>query len=215
MVTTILLLTALLPMVIVALAIRVIDGGPVFHISERMRSARDGFSLIKFRTMHVADADAGVSGGDKAGRITWTGRILRRSHLDELPQLVNVLRGDISLVGPRPPLRQYVEAYPDLYARVLRSRPGITGLASLVYHRHEDWLLARSGSAAETDAIYRRGCIPQKARLDLIYQRERSLCLDTILILATAVPSLHAKFRDRRLSRRRRRPASRPPGSIR
>ena len=89
-------------------------------------------------------------------------------------------------MGPRPPLRTYVEAYPDLYGAVLRSRPGITGLASLVFHAHEERLLAQCRDAAETDAVYRRRCIPRKARLDLIYQARRTLCYDLVLIAQTA-----------------------------
>jgi len=91
----------------------------------------------------------------------------------------------MSFVGPRPPLRLYVERFPDLYAQVLRSRPGITGLATLSFHRHEEWLLAPCRDAAETDAVYSRRCVPRKARIDLIYQRRRTLCLDLRLMLQT------------------------------
>ena len=122
--------------------------------------------------------DAGVAGGDKAGRITPIGRLLRRSHFDEIPQAVNVLRGDVTLVGPRPPLRTYVERYPDLYTEVLESRPGLTGLASYFFSRHEAWILRRCSTAAETEEAYVRRCIPRKARLDLLYQANQSVCLD-------------------------------------
>jgi lipopolysaccharide/colanic/teichoic acid biosynthesis glycosyltransferase len=164
-----------------------IEGRPLFHVSERMRAPGRPFRLWKLRTMTVATGDGGVSGGDKAARITRTGRFLRRSRLDEVPQLWNVLRGDMSLVGPRPPLRQYVERFPALYARVLRSRPGVTGLASLHFHRHEERLLSRCRTPAETDAVYARRCVPRKARLDLIYQRRRTLCLDLVLMWRTAL----------------------------
>lgn len=135
--------------------------------------------------MKSTNTDSGVSGGDKSARITRTGPFLRRSRLDEVPQLWNVLRGDISFVGPRPPLRQYVERFPEIYGAVLRSRPGITGLASVYFHAHEEYLLAGSRSAAETDAIYVRSCVPRKARLDLIYQARRTLCLDMSIMLKT------------------------------
>lgn len=161
------------------------DGRPVLYLSERMKSPDQGFQLWKFRTMTVADRDEGVSGGHKASRITRTGAFLRKYRLDEIPQLWNVLRGDISFVGPRPPLRRYVEQFPQLYAQVLRSRPGITGMATLVYHRHEEKLLAECGDAAQTEDVYRRRCVPQKARLDLIYQKRRTLCLDVVLMLKT------------------------------
>ncbi|SEP08972.1 Sugar transferase involved in LPS biosynthesis (colanic, teichoic acid) [Salinihabitans flavidus] len=161
------------------------DGLPVFYVSERMRAPGYPFRLWKFRTMRVAARDSGVSGGDKAARVTPTGRFLRRTRLDELPQLLNVLRGDISFVGPRPPLRQYVEQYPDIYAEVLACRPGITGLATLICHGHEERLLARCATPEETDAVYRRACIPRKARLDLIYRDNWSVCLDLWIMWET------------------------------
>lgn len=169
----------------VALAILLREGRPVFYISERMRSPDRGFGLVKFRTMTDAPGDRGVSGGDKAARITRLGHFLRRTNLDELPQLWNVLRGDISFVGPRPPLREYVERFPETYRQVLKSRPGITGLASIHYQSHERRLLARSRSSAETDAIYCRACIPRKARLDMIYQAHAGICFDIVLMFRT------------------------------
>ena len=158
------------------------EGRPLFYISERMRAPGQGFWLIKLRTMRVVAADSGVSGGDKQDRITPLGRFMRRSRLDELPQLWNILRGDISFVGPRPPLRRYVVQFPALYAEVLASRPGVTGLATLVFHGFEERLLARCKTPQETEAAYVRVCIPRKASLDLIYQRNRSICLDLWLI---------------------------------
>ncbi|WP_372574046.1 sugar transferase [Ruegeria jejuensis] len=161
------------------------QGRPLFYVAERMKTPTQGFNLWKLRTMTVVDRDAGVSGGDKAARITPAGAFLRRTRLDEFPQLWNILRGDLSFVGPRPPLRQYVERHPTLYAQVLKSRPGVTGLASITYHRHEAELLTRCATPEETDAVYDRVCVPAKARLDLIYQRHRSLCYDFALVFET------------------------------
>lgn len=161
------------------------QGRPLFHVAERMKGVDDPFMLWKLRTMTVDAADAGVSGGDKAARITPQGAWLRRRRLDELPQLWNIIRGDLSFVGPRPPLRAYVERFPDLYAKVLKSRPGVTGLASITYHRHEERLLTRCETPDETDAVYTRTCVPAKARLDLIYQRNRNLCYDFDLVFQT------------------------------
>jgi len=176
--------------VIVALLILVLDGRPVFYISERMKSPTEGFNLIKFRTMNPAAGDSGVSGGDKSDRITRMGEGLRRSRLDEVPQLWNVLRGDVSFVGPRPPLRQYVEQFPEVYGKVMKSRPGITGLASIYFHAHEEHLLAHSTTQDETEAIYSRACIPRKARLDLIYQARRNVCMDLALMFKTVFKRL-------------------------
>ncbi|OYU41337.1 MAG: sugar transferase [Pseudorhodobacter sp. PARRP1] len=181
----------LLPLgLLTALAILIMDGRPVIYWAERMKTPTQSFKLAKFRSMTVAPAEAGVSGGDKASRITRTGRFIRRTRLDELPQLWNVLKGDISFVGPRPPLREYVERFPEIYAEVLKSRPGITGLATIVYHRHEELLLARCKTAAETDAVYARACVPRKAKLDLLYQKRRNLRFDFYLMLKTVFKRL-------------------------
>jgi lipopolysaccharide/colanic/teichoic acid biosynthesis glycosyltransferase len=162
----------------------------VFYVAERMRAPGQPFLLWKLRTMSVVPPEAGVSGGDKTSRITATGRFLRRSRLDEVPQLWNVIKGDMSFVGPRPPLRLYVERFPDLYAQVLQNRPGITGLATLVFHRHEEALLAQCTSAAQTDAVYARRCVPRKARIDLIYQRRRTVWMDLGLMVRTLARAL-------------------------
>lgn len=186
-ITLALLLIAILalPFALLLLWLLVTEGRPLFYLSERMRAPGRPFLLWKLRSMTVVPPEAGVSGGDKAARMTATGRLLRRTRLDEVPQLWNVLKGDMSFVGPRPPLRLYVERFPDLYAQVLQSRPGITGLATLVFHAHEEALLAPCRSAAETDAVYSRRCVPRKARLDLIYQRRRTIWLDFALMWQT------------------------------
>ena len=175
-----------LPALILAAALLVTQGRPLFYAAERMQTPTQGFRLWKFRTMRPTTEDSGVSGGDKSDRVTPMGRALRRTRLDELPQLWNILWGDISFVGPRPPLRQYTEAFPETYAAVLRSRPGVTGLASLRFHKREEALLAPCATPEETDAVYRRRCVPAKAKLDLIYQKNASLCFDLALIWETA-----------------------------
>ena len=176
---------------VIALLILIFEGRPVFYISERMKGLSKPFALVKFRTMTVDQgADSGVSGGDKSARVTRLGHFLRASRLDETPQLWNVLKGDMSFVGPRPPLRQYVDRYPDIYAEVLRSRPGITGLASLYFHKHEERLLAACTSREETDSVYSLRCIPRKARLDLIYQRNQTLCLDINVMVKTVLSKM-------------------------
>ncbi len=188
------LIAALLavPFAVLVLVLLVKEGRPVFYVAERMRAPGRPFHLWKLRTMTVVPENAGVSGGDKAQRITPTGRFLRKTRLDEVPQLWNVLRGDMSFVGPRPPLRDYVERFPGIYAEVLKSRPGITGLATITFHRHEEWLLAQCATAAETDAVYVRRCVPQKARIDLIYQARRSLCFDLHLMFQTFMRAMTA-----------------------
>ena len=184
------IILALLPLLIpaglvIAALIALRDGRPVFFVQERMTTPTRGIRLWKFRTMAVDRNDAGVSGGHKAGRITPLGRLLRRLHADEIPQAWNVLRGDVSLVGPRPPLRRYVEMFPEIYAEVLQNRPGLTGMASVFFSRREAALLRDCATPEETEQVYCRRCVPRKARLDLIYQKNRSICLDIWLIWRT------------------------------
>lgn len=190
-VCSLLLGVLLLPLVLsTAIIILLIEGRPVFYISERMKSSSRSFMLFKFRTMLPTSADSGVTGGDKSSRLTRSGSFLRKHRIDEVPQLLNILKGDMSFVGPRPPLRQYVERFPDIYRQVLISRPGVTGLASVLYHQHEELILRKCNTETETDQAYERRCIPVKAKLDLIYCQRRSLCFDLVLMLKTVFPKI-------------------------
>jgi len=189
----VLLLALFLPLLaLLFVTMLILQGRPILYVSERMKTPDQGFSFYKLRTMTQQDANdnLGVSGGDKNSRVTGIGHFLRKTRLDELPQLWNVLRGDMSFVGPRPPLRQYVDKFPDLYQQVLQNRPGITGLATLTFHKHEERLLRDCKTASQTDAIYCRRCIPRKARIDLIYQANRTLCMDIWLMAKTAAKML-------------------------
>ena len=181
------LLVVILGPVILWLIYRIwrLQGRPIFYVAERMKTPDQAFGLWKFRTMTSVENDQGVSGGHKAARITPLGAKLRARRLDEFPQLWNILKGDLSFVGPRPPLREYVEKHPEIYVDVLKSRPGVTGLATIVFHKHEDMLLARCRTAAETESTYARICVPRKAALDLIYQRNQSTCYDFQLVFQT------------------------------
>ncbi|MDA5095382.1 sugar transferase [Aliiroseovarius sp. KMU-50] len=177
------------PMIVVLYVIVIArDGHPFLYRSIRMKSARRKFRLYKVRTMSVVHErnNKGVTGGHKSSRITKLGRFLRKTRLDEMPQIINVLKGDISFVGPRPPEPRYVRKCPDVYRKVLRDRPGITGLASVVFHRHEEWILAQCHSPADTEEAYVRRSVPRKARIDLIYQKHKSLRLDLYVFYLTA-----------------------------
>lgn len=174
-----------IPAAFIAAYLLACQGRPIVFRSERMKTPSQSFLLLKFRTMLPATADEGVSGGNKTTRITKAGRFLRRTRLDEVPQLWNILRGDISFVGPRPPLRIYVERFPQLYTKVLQNRPGVTGLATLVVYKREERLLAKCTTSAETDAVYSGRCVPLKARVDLIYQQKQTLLLDIIILART------------------------------
>ncbi|QPZ92695.1 sugar transferase [Thioclava electrotropha] len=182
----VLALPVVLPLIVLVwLAVALVQGRPWFYGGERMHSPTRSFRMCKFRTMEAEAGDHGVTAGHKRVRITPLGQILRRCHADELPQIWNVLRGDMSFVGPRPPLREVVERFPQLYAQVLASPPGITGLASVQFAQKEARLLARCRTADEARRIYDQACVPEKARLDLLYQRQASWRLDLALIWQT------------------------------
>jgi len=167
---------------LVAVAIATTSPGPVFF--RQVRVGRDGepFRIFKFRSMR-ADAEALggqlTVGGDP--RITRVGAILRASKLDELPQLINVLVGDMSLVGPRPEVPRYVALYTPEQRRVLAVRPGITDPASIRY-RDEAAVLAR---AEDPERAYIDEVLPHKLAINLAYLERRSLLSDVGVILAT------------------------------
>lgn len=174
-----LLLSPLL--LLAALWVKFDSPGPVLYRAVRVGQAGKTFRLFKFRSM-VADADRRGPGITTAGdaRVTKSGRWLRRTKVDELPQLINVLRGEMSLVGPRPEDPRYVALYTDEQRRVLAYRPGITSAASLAY-RHEERVL----SGANWDQVYREQVLPAKLAADLAYLAHRSLFTDIRLILRT------------------------------
>ena len=156
------------------------DGWPVLY--KQVRIGRDGkpFVLFKLRSMRSGTTGPSITAAGDA-RITPIGRWLRRYKLDELPQLWNVLIGDMSLVGPRPEAPAYVD--PDSYEwrEVLHTRPGITDLATLMY-RNEELLLAR---ADNPEAYYREQILPHKLKLNMAFQRRRTFWLEIKLIALT------------------------------
>ena len=166
---------------VVAAAIKLDDGGPVFYGQYRLGRGLRRFRLWKFRTM-VPNADrlGGAITINSDPRVTRAGAVLRRYKVDELPQLWNVLKGDLALVGPRPELEPYVRMYAAEYGELLRHRPGITDPASLAY-RNESELLA----SADAEEIYARKVLPDKLRLSLEYARRRTFLSDLYLIFKT------------------------------
>jgi lipopolysaccharide/colanic/teichoic acid biosynthesis glycosyltransferase len=175
---------------VVAVLIKVDSSGPVFFAQERIGKEFHPFQIYKFRTM-VRDAPqrggALTSSGDP--RITRVGSFLRKTKIDELPQLINVLKGDMSLVGPRPEVRRYVDLFRTHYRTILTVRPGITDPASLKY-RDESAILARSANPEE---IYLSQILPDKLRLAEDYVRRSSLSLDLALIWKTCLKLMPGK----------------------
>ena len=178
--TALLLLSPLL--LLIALAVKLDSPGPVFYRQERIGKKGKRFRIFKYRTM-VTDADqkgpAITIGRDS--RITRVGGFLRETKLDELAQLLNVLFGTMSFVGPRPEVPKYVALYTPVQRQVLLVRPGITDYASIAY-RHESELL---GQAKNPEAMYINEIMPAKLELNLQYLREISLLTDFQLILRT------------------------------
>ena len=167
---------------VVAIAIRRSSPGPVFFRQVRVGLHGAPFSMFKFRTMRP-DAER-VGGQLTVGadpRITPIGHTLRKFKLDELPQLINVVLGDMSLVGPRPEVPRYVALYDERQRRVLDVRPGITDPASIAY-RDENALLA---NAADPEATYVAEVMPAKLAINLAYLERRSLLRDIGVILQT------------------------------
>jgi lipopolysaccharide/colanic/teichoic acid biosynthesis glycosyltransferase len=165
---------------ILALIIRLRDGSPVLFSQMRVGRGGKQFRMWKFRSMRVGATGSAVTAAGDA-RITPTGAWLRRFKLDELPQLVNVLRGDMSLIGPRPEAPQYVNGWAPAWKAVLQVRPGITDLATLLY-RNEETLLA---AASNVDEFYREAVLPAKLRLNLAYLRMRCFSRDVKLVWLT------------------------------
>ncbi|WP_312526791.1 sugar transferase [Paracoccus sp. (in: a-proteobacteria)] len=200
-------LTLLIPlsivMAVVALILLITQGRPIFYVAPRMRSPGRSFDQLKFRTMLRHERDSGATGAHKNWRITKVGRFLRRTRIDELPQLFNILLGDMSFVGPRPPLREFVERFPAQYAQVLRNRPGVTGLATMIYHAHEDAIMARCKTAEQTENAYFRRCLPTKLRIDLIYLHRASLRMDLWIIMNTVMTVILPNWQGRRPYRER------------
>lgn len=182
----------LVPPILVVLALLYllvvpIQGRPFLFSAERMRNKSEGFSQLKIRTMQPLDdvVEQSVLGGDLYHRVTPIGAFLRKTRLDELPQIFNVLRGDMVFIGPRPPLRKYLEINPDYAASLSDARPGITGLATVLLHKREERILAACTNSAETDRMYQAHCIPRKIRLDRLYQRKKSTGLKLFILWRT------------------------------
>lgn len=167
-------------MVLMALAIKWDSPGEVFFRQERVGRFGKPFRIHKFRTMHQAQSSQGLQitvGAD--ARITRVGHVLRRSKLDELPQLIDVWLGDMSLVGPRPEVPRYVALYPDeMRRKILSVRPGITDVASIEY-RDESTVLAR---ASDPEHAYVHEVLPHKLALSARYVDSASLLGDVVLI---------------------------------
>ena len=175
-----------------AILILLADGRPVFFRQTRVGRHGELFDILKFRTMEIENGGLAITAaGDR--RVTLIGAKLRKYKIDELPQFFCVLRGHMSLIGPRPEVPEYVEPSDDLWEAVLQMRPGITDLASLAFRDEEDMLAL----AEDPETLYRSSVLPEKLRLNIAYQRSRSLTRDLKLLWLTARYSFYPKGFDR------------------
>ena len=164
----------------IALAMRLTgDRGPYLYRAMRVGEEGATFTILKVRTMVHGSGGAGITGaGDP--RVTPLGRILRRYRVDELPQLFNVVRGEMSLVGPRPEDPRYVDWSDPVHRRVFTAKPGITGLAQLEFHDE-----VRLLGGPDVEEVYRRDVLPAKLALDVEYLDRRSIRLDLQILART------------------------------
>lgn len=152
--------------ILIALMIVLDSKGNVFFIQTRVGKNNADFRLYKFRTMHPATEGSGsLTVGEADKRITWTGRFLRKYKLDELAQLFNVLKGEMSFVGPRPEVRKYVDLYSDEQKKVLAVRPGITDFASIEFINENEIL----GKTSDPEQTYIAEVMPEKIRINMKY----------------------------------------------
>lgn len=167
---------------VLAIWIKLDSKGPVFYKQERVGRGNKDFKLYKFRSMRVgADKDRLLTIGGRDSRLTRSGYYIRKYKLDEFPQLINVLIGDMSLVGPRPEVREYVDMYTLEQMHVLDVRPGITDAASIKY-RNENELLEK---AENPDEYYIKVIMQDKLRINLEYVKDHSFLNDIKLIFST------------------------------
>lgn len=168
--------------IILAVWIKADSRGPVFYRQVRVGRKNRDFRLFKFRSMRPDSDKLGlITVGGHDPRVTRSGYYIRKYKLDELPQLINVFIGDMSLVGPRPEVRKYVDMYTPEQMRVLSVRPGITSLASIRYRNENDILAA----AADPDRAYIERVMPDKIAIDLEYVERATLWNDIKLIFST------------------------------
>ncbi len=168
--------------IILAIWIKLDSDGPVFYRQVRVGKDNKDFKLYKFRSMRVgADKQGLITVGGRDPRVTRSGYFIRKYKLDEFPQLINVFIGDMSLVGPRPEVRKYVDMYTPEQMKVLSVRPGITSLASIRYRNENDILAA----ADDPDKCYIEKVMQDKLAIDLEYVDKHSFWYDVKLIFMT------------------------------
>jgi lipopolysaccharide/colanic/teichoic acid biosynthesis glycosyltransferase len=170
-------------LLIISLCILCESGSPMIYRQKRLGKDWKEITLYKFRTMNSQKTEDGLSCSPKNDkRITQVGKYLRKYKLDELPQLFNVLRGDMSFVGPRPELPKFVEYYSDIYKEILKIKPGITDLASIKFRDESSFL---DCEAVDVEKVYLTKILPQKLEYSKIYLKQQGFFYDIRLIFKT------------------------------
>lgn len=169
--------------IIISIWILLDSGGGVFYRQIRVGKNGKEFGLLKFRSMRTGADKSGQLTVGNDSRVTAVGKFIRKTKIDEFPQLINIIKGDMSVVGPRPEVPKYVALYKDEQKKVLSVRPGLTDLASLKYFDEQEIL----GKSNDPEKTYIQEVMPEKLRLNLQYVSERSLILDISLIFKTIV----------------------------
>ena len=171
-----------LPLLLVAIALRVRQGRGIVFRQQRMGQHGRPFDILKFRTMRPQqEGDSAITAGEGDHRVTAIGAVLRRYRIDEWPQLWNVANGDMSLVGPRPEVPEFVDLSAPEWQLILQVRPGITGPDALAFKDEGDIL----GAAADPKACYRQDILPQKMAIQARYAKERSFGGDLKVLFRT------------------------------
>lgn len=181
-VSSLCVLTVLSPVLIIISIIITLDSkGGIFYAQERVGMSGRSFRLLKFRTMHPNSDKLQITVGHRDPRITRIGYYLRKFKIDEFPQLINILKGEMSVVGPRPEVPKYVKLYTDEQRKVLTVKPGLTDYASLLYVNESELL----EGAENPEKVYVEEIMPHKLSLNLKYIQERSFFNDLSLIFKT------------------------------
>ena len=170
-------------LLLISLLIKLDSKGSIFFIQSRVGRFGKEFKIIKFRTMYQNNKSNNLlTQGEADIRITRIGKVIRKIHFDEVIQLINVLKGEMSLVGPRPEVEKYTNYYPQLWEKVLKVKPGITGLTVLNYSDYEYRLLSK---AKNREQVYIKKLLPLKLKSDILYIKKQSFIIDLLIIAYT------------------------------
>jgi len=185
--SSLLVLIIILPLMLpIIILLKFTSEGEILYLQERIGYNNKKFMIYKFVTMLKNSSK--MKGGhitiNNDSRVTFIGRFLRKSKINELPQLINIIKGDMSVVGPRPLMQVSFESYPEKIQKLIyRSKPGLTGLGSIIFRDEEDLITEEKNKGGDILEFYKKKIYPLKGELEIWYQNNRSLFLDLKLIL--------------------------------